>query len=99
MSRTYKRHLTLVYEHEGVVRKAFADVGRIRACITFAGVPSLKMQVSFRDPEQVVVYLPTDRKDRTPTVVCELSSVPELQDALNELAWQLWLMPRFMPDG
>ena len=94
MSNSTKNRISLAYEHEGEVRKATAEVNQTKASITFSGLPSVKFQVSLSDPEQVILWLPTDRGGKKPTVSCDISSIPELEAAMAEVRRQGWLGPK-----
>nr|WP_290467261.1 hypothetical protein [Pseudomonas fluorescens] len=94
MSNSTKHRISLAYEHEGEVRQASAEVNQTKASITFSGLPSVNFQVSLSDPEQVILQLPTDRKGKKPTVSCDISSIPELEAAMDEVRRQGWLGPK-----
>lgn len=94
MSNSTKHRISLAYEHEGEVRQASAEVNLSKATVTFSGLPSVQFQVSLSDPEQVILQLPTDRKGKKPTVSCDISSIPELEAAMDEVRRQGWLGPK-----
>ncbi|ANF89239.1 hypothetical protein A7J50_5919 (plasmid) [Pseudomonas antarctica] len=94
MSTSTKHSISLAYEHDGEARQAYAEVSLSKICIIFAGLPSMKFQVSLLNPMQVILELPTDRKGKKPKVSCDISSIPELEVALGEVSRQGWLDPK-----
>lgn len=94
MTSSSKHRIPLAYEHDGEVRQASAELGLTTASITFSGLASLTFQVSLIDPSQVVLQLPTDRKGKKPTISCDISSIPELEAAMDEVRRQGWLRPK-----
>lgn len=94
MTNSTKNRMLLAYEHDGEVRHASVELFLTKASITFNGLPSIEFEVSFNDPEKVVLALPTDRKGRKPTVSCDIASIPELESAMGEVRKQGWLCPK-----
>jgi hypothetical protein len=94
MNNSTKHHISLAYEHEGEARQAYAELYQAKICIIFAGLPSIKFQVSLNDPMQVILELPTDRAGKKPTVSCDISAIPELEVAMAEVSRQGWLSPK-----
>lgn len=94
MTNSTKHHISLAYEHDGEARQAYAELHQSKICVTFAGQPSMKFQVSMNDPQQVILELPTDRVGKKPTVSCDISSIPELKVAMAEVSRQGWLSPK-----
>ena len=94
MTHSSKHSILLAYEHDGEVRQASAELGLTSASITFSGLASITFQVALTDPAQVVLQLPTDRKGKKPTISCDISSIPELEAALEEVRRQGWLGPK-----
>lgn len=94
MSSSTRHFISLAYEHDGQVRQASAELVQKKIRIIFNGLPSMKFEISHSDPGQVTLQLPTDRGGKKPTVGCEISSIPELEAAVEEMRRQGWLTPK-----
>jgi hypothetical protein len=62
--------------------EASAKPGAVHHALVIHAMPYLEFRINLKDPDQIKVALPSDKKGKRPTISCSKEEVPILADAI-----------------
>ncbi|MCK5532911.1 MAG: hypothetical protein KAI85_16860 [Halopseudomonas aestusnigri] len=70
------------FEHDDLTYSATLQTTKIHHALVIHAMPYLEFRINLKDPDQIKVALPSDKKGKRPTISCSTEEVPILADAI-----------------